>query len=275
MKIFVSYSRKDAGDFANQIHMHLSSSKDDIFTDVDSIRAGEIWSNTITTNISNCDIFVVIVTYGALQSPHVENEVLQAQKEKKIIIPCFHRTVIGSDIKWGLDKIQGVEFDDKYELARNIQSKISSSRGKGAIFGSTSKNVEETKIATTTTAINSITDRFQQKKPSKERTDAIGGGPPFIPSNIKDYAKTSKQKTTSDANHIYQKKGNSLIKIIIILIIVVAILGLIVYINYNNTISSILEQNPFVPSDTEQTTNSLFPPDTEETTNPLFPSDGP
>ena len=207
MKIFVSYSRRDAGDFANQIHRHLSSFKDDIFTDVDSIRAGEIWSNTIETNISNCDIFVVIVTYGALQSPHVENEVLQAQKEKKIIIPCFHRTVIGSDIKWGLDKIQGVEFDDKYELARNIQSKISSSKGRGAIFGSTSKTVEETKIATT--AINSNTDRLQQKKPSKERTYAIGGGPPFISSKITDDAKTSKQKTTSNANHIHQKKGNS------------------------------------------------------------------
>ena len=122
----------------------------------------------------------------------------------------------------------------------------------------TSKTVEETKIATTT-AINSNTDRFQQNKPSKERTEtAEGGGPPFIPSKIKDYAKTSKQKTTSNANHIYQKKGNSLIKIIIILIIVVAILGLIVYINYNNTISSILEQNPLFPSDTKQTTNPLF-----------------
>jgi hypothetical protein len=274
VKIFVSYSRKDAGDFANQIHMHLSSSKDDIFTDVDSIRAGEIWSNTITTNISNCDIFVIIVTYGALQSPHVENEVLQAQKEKKIIIPCFHRTVIGSDIKWGLDTIQGVEFDEKYELARNIQSKISSSRGKGAIFGSTSKTVEATKIATTT-AINSNTERLQQNKLSKERTDAIGGGPPFIPSKIKDYAKTSKQKTTSNANHIYQKKGTSLKKIIIILIIVVAILALIVFINNNNTVPSILEQNPLFPFDTEQTTNPLFPFDTEQTTNPLFPSDGP
>ena len=273
MKIFVYYSRKDAGDFANQIHMHLSSSKDDIFTDVDSIKVGEIWSNTITTNISNCDIFVVIVTYGALQSPHVENEVLQAQKEKKIIIPCFHRTVIGSDIKWGLDKIQGVEFDDKYELARNIQSKISSSKGRGAIFGS-SKTIEETNIATTT-AINSNTDRLQQNKPSKERTGAIGVGPPFIPSKIKDYAKTSKQKTTSNANHIYPKKGNSLIKIIVILIIVVAILGLIVFINYNNTVPSILEQIPLFPSDTEQTTNPLFPSDTEQTTNPLFPSDGP
>ena len=89
VKIFVSYSRRDAGDFAAQIQRHLPSFKYNIFTDVDSIRAGDVWSSTIESNISNCDIFVVIVTYGALQSQHVENEVLQAQRENKTIIPCF------------------------------------------------------------------------------------------------------------------------------------------------------------------------------------------
>ena len=83
MKIFVSYSRRDAGDFANQIQRHLSSFNYDIFTDVDSIRAGEIWSNTIEENISNCDIFVVIVTHGALQSPHVESRSITSTKRKE------------------------------------------------------------------------------------------------------------------------------------------------------------------------------------------------
>ena len=74
------------------------------------LEAGDIWNNTITTNISNCDIFVVIVTDGALQSPHVEREVLQAQREKKKIIPCFLRGINPNKIKWGLEKIQGIEF---------------------------------------------------------------------------------------------------------------------------------------------------------------------
>jgi tetratricopeptide (TPR) repeat protein len=124
VKIFVSYSRRDAGDFADQIQRHLSSFKYDIFTDVNSIKVGEIWSNTIEENISNCDVFVVIVTHGALLSPHVEREVMQAQREKKKIIPCFLRGLNPNRIKWGLEKIQGVEFNDKYELARNLYSKI-------------------------------------------------------------------------------------------------------------------------------------------------------
>jgi len=164
VKIFISYSRRDAGDFANQIQRHLSSFKFDVFTDVDSIRAGEVWSNTLEQNISNCDIFVVIITYGSLHSPHVEREVLQAQKENKTIIPCFHKTVIENNIKWGLDKIQGVEFDDKYELARNIQSKISRNKSRGRIFGTTSKTIEETKThyAPTTTIKSDSSKQFQR-----------------------------------------------------------------------------------------------------------------
>ena len=126
MKIFVSYSRRDAGDFANQVYKHLSSSNDNIFTDVNSIRGGDVWSKTIEENISNCDIFVVILTHGALKSPHVEKEVLQAQKEKKTIIPCFHTSIIPRYIdKLELNKFQGVEFDEKEQLARDLQSKIS------------------------------------------------------------------------------------------------------------------------------------------------------
>ena len=125
MKIFVSYSRRDAGDFANHIHRHLSHFKHDVFTDVNDIRAGDIWSNTIEQNISSCDVFVVIVTHGALNSPHVENEVLQAQKENKTIIPCFFRDINPNKIKLGLEKIKGVEFSDKYELARDLAKLLS------------------------------------------------------------------------------------------------------------------------------------------------------
>jgi tetratricopeptide (TPR) repeat protein len=131
MKIFVSYSRRDAGDFAEQIQRHFASfGHYEVFTDVNSIKAGDIWTNTIEDNISSCDIFVVIVTNGALQSPHVETEISQARRDKKKIIPCFHRSVRNNDIKWGLNKIQGVEFEDKFELARNLYSKIPSQNGK-------------------------------------------------------------------------------------------------------------------------------------------------
>jgi hypothetical protein len=123
MKIFVSYRRRDAGDFAEHIHEYLKD-KHDIFTDVNDIRAGDIWSNTIEDNISACNIFIIIVTYGALDSQEVEKEVLQAQRENKKIIPCFHKDVESNDIKWGLGNYQGIKFDEKYDLARQLYSRV-------------------------------------------------------------------------------------------------------------------------------------------------------
>lgn len=124
LKIFVSYSRRDAGDFANQIYEHLKEDYD-IFTDVNDIQIGDVWSNIIEANVSNCDLFIIIITYAALKSQEVEKEVLQAQKENKIIIPCIHRDVSHDDIKWDLSSRQGVEFDEKYELSRNLYTRIS------------------------------------------------------------------------------------------------------------------------------------------------------
>ena len=124
-KIFVSYSRADANDFAQQIKQHLSLKYDmftHVYTDVDSISNEEAWRNMIEKNISSCDIFVIIVTHDALRNQEVEKEVLYAQTENKKIIPCIHRDIRRDKIKWGLEKIQGIEFDKKNELARNLDS---------------------------------------------------------------------------------------------------------------------------------------------------------
>jgi hypothetical protein len=125
VRVFVSYSRRDAGDFAEQIQNRFSNfNQYDIFTDVGKLKAGDNWSHAIEHNISNCDAFIAVVTNGALKSPHVENEVLQAQRENKKIIPCFYKNVRDSDIKWGLNNIQGVNFGDKFELVRNLDNEI-------------------------------------------------------------------------------------------------------------------------------------------------------
>jgi hypothetical protein len=123
MKIFVSYSRKDS-DFAEQVHDYLKDSGHDIFIDINDIKPGDLWNSTIEENILNCDIFVIIVTYAALSSPEVEKEVLNAKAQKKKIIPVIHQSVKYADIKWDLNKIQGIEFGDKYELARSLDLKI-------------------------------------------------------------------------------------------------------------------------------------------------------
>jgi len=124
LRIFVSYSRRDAGDFAEAIRDHLTSFNNTVFTDTNSINGGEIWSDVIEDNISNCNIFVVIITHGALISQHVDKEVLQAKRDKKRIIPCVHRYVGVAHSKWGLEKIQGITFNNEYNLARELMNII-------------------------------------------------------------------------------------------------------------------------------------------------------
>jgi tetratricopeptide (TPR) repeat protein len=133
LKIFVSYSRADAGNFAEKIHIEFGNGgHHQVFTDVNSIRAGETWSNAIESNISKCDLFVVLVTPASLKSEHVEKEVSQAQQANKLLIPCFHKFVNKNNrLKWGLDRIQGIDFEDKYDLILNLSSKIEESLPEG------------------------------------------------------------------------------------------------------------------------------------------------
>ena len=124
MKLFISYSREDAGNFAKHIHRFMRNKGHDVFIDVNDIRIGKPWADSIEKNISECDIFVVILTPDSLTSSYVEKEVLQAQKENKIIFPCIHEYVNYNEIKWDLNKIQGIEFSNEYQLVLNLYQRI-------------------------------------------------------------------------------------------------------------------------------------------------------
>ena len=118
MQIFISYSRVDAVNFAEKTYEDLSKEGHDVFIDTEKIPGGELWWKNIQKHIFMCDLFVVIVTPAALRSEWIEKEVLQAQRENKRIIPCFHKFVINEEISWNLRDYQGVDrFEDKFELA--------------------------------------------------------------------------------------------------------------------------------------------------------------
>jgi MAP3K TRAFs-binding domain/TIR domain len=180
-KIFVSYSRSDSEDFAERIQKHLTSFEDvdgfkeyDVFIDKSSIRGGEVWSNTIENNISNCHIFVVILTDGSLRSPFVDKEVIQAQKEEKNIIPCFHKNVIGREIKWRLDRIHGVEFTTESSLARELYSIISKIKGTESNIRPdpiTMKDVKTDAITTTKLDVDKQEQTVEVQSPPKITED--------------------------------------------------------------------------------------------------------
>ncbi len=121
MRIFISYSRKDAVDIAESLRDSLMHNGHQVFTDVKDIQEGDIWSNVIEENIKSCDIFIILLTYFSLKSPDVEKEVVLAKKEDKRIIPCIYKGIDLKDIKWSLQEIQGPIFEDKFDLIRKIR----------------------------------------------------------------------------------------------------------------------------------------------------------
>ena len=62
MKLFISYSRVDAGNFTKHIHRHLRDKGHAVFIDVNNIRIGDPWARSSEKNISECNIFIVILT---------------------------------------------------------------------------------------------------------------------------------------------------------------------------------------------------------------------
>jgi Flp pilus assembly protein TadD len=175
VKIFVSYSRRDA-DFAQHVHEYFLDSRHNIFTDVNNIEMGDVWSSIIEKNISNCDIFVVLVTHASLRSSEIEKEVLQAKKENKTIIPCIHRDVSHGEIRWDLNKLQGIEFEDKYELARNLFSRIERSKQKGPKVDQTIPSItSETKsesyqsAGSTNTIIPPLVSHYYEKQETGDK----------------------------------------------------------------------------------------------------------
>ena len=95
-----------------------------IFTDTRSIHLGDTWRNITEGSISECDVFVVIVTRSSIRSDEVEKEVIQARRERKKIIPCIYHSLKKDQIKWGLADLQGIIFEDGYDLGRKIYEKI-------------------------------------------------------------------------------------------------------------------------------------------------------
>jgi hypothetical protein len=263
VKIFISYSRDDAGNFAQHVHKSLRDNGYDVFIDVNSIRIGDPWAGSIEKNISECDIFVVILTPDSLRSNHVDDEVLYAQKKNKAIVPCIHEYVNYNDIKWDLDKIQGIEFSNEYELVLNLYQKIKNygdiKKPIDDVSGSFSKTIETTttNVKTSTESdsgrLKEHTDLRQPLKENIEDKEQLKNSRNVIDPAIK----KGIEKPTSQDHHI-QILGFKL-KIIIIPIIALSIIGVIVGIIYFNAIL------PPTPNTlTSDTIETITPSDTTQ-----------
>ncbi len=86
-RIFISYARKDAAQIADELADQLRVREHEVFLDVQSIRAGARWRLELNKRIKWSDLIIVLVTPGSNESDFVYQEVSEAERRGKIIIP--------------------------------------------------------------------------------------------------------------------------------------------------------------------------------------------
>jgi tetratricopeptide (TPR) repeat protein len=121
VKIFISYSRIDASEYANIMHTYLKESGHEVFIDTSDIRGGEEWRNTIEKNISDCDIFVLIVSRSAYRRPEVKRELELADNMKKRIIPCINKKYVNYEsLPDNIRKYNGINYERVDDLIQEL-----------------------------------------------------------------------------------------------------------------------------------------------------------
>lgn len=128
LDIFISYSQEDfsggSRHIKNYISRHIQDS--DVFLDQSKTK-GTKWRNEIEEALASSDIFIVVLTHGALESKEVAKEIDLARRDKeRFVIPCKDNLleIDWDDIPWNLSEYDGITFDDIEELGRKLVTEI-------------------------------------------------------------------------------------------------------------------------------------------------------
>lgn len=120
LKIFVSYSRRDAAEFADELVAGLELAGFEPFIDRHDIAAGEDWEGRLGGLIAQSDTVVFVVTPEAVKSERCVWEVNRTLELSKRLLPVIHKPVAEADIPERLSRLQFVRFDIARGIARPL-----------------------------------------------------------------------------------------------------------------------------------------------------------
>jgi TIR domain len=84
-KIFINYRREDTQATAGRIHDSLRQAfgRNNVFMDVDNIRAGEKFAERLNSRVEECDIFLSIIGPNWLDAREGEHAIRQGQSLRR------------------------------------------------------------------------------------------------------------------------------------------------------------------------------------------------
>src|SRR5262252_3445937 len=121
LKVFISYSRKDSSDFADELVAGLALAGFDAFLDRHDIKPGEPWEARLSGLIAASDTVVFVVSPEAVRSEQCRWEVDQTRSLSKRLLPVIYKPVPDADIPEKLRQLQFVRFDQGRGVVRPLE----------------------------------------------------------------------------------------------------------------------------------------------------------
>src|SRR5258705_11743524 len=120
LKVFISYSRRDASEFADELVAGLELAGFAPFLDRHDISAGEDWEARLGGLIAQSDRVLFVVTPESVKSERCVWEVERTLGLSKRLLPVIHKPVADSDIPSQLSRLQFVRFDTGRGVTRPL-----------------------------------------------------------------------------------------------------------------------------------------------------------
>src|SRR5215813_9734976 len=120
LKVFISYSRKDSAEFADEVVAGLEYGGFAPFLDRHDIAAGEDWETRLGGLIAQSDTVVFVVSPEAVKSDRCVWEVDRTIELSKRLLPVIFKPVPEHDIPKKLSRLQFVRFDTGRGITRPL-----------------------------------------------------------------------------------------------------------------------------------------------------------
>ena len=120
LKIFISYSRRDSSELAEELVTGLGLLGFDPFLDGHDIAGGEDWEARLAALIRAADTVVFIISPMAVQSERCAWEVDKAVELSKRIIPVVGEVVADADVPAALKRLNYIYFTPGHSFARSL-----------------------------------------------------------------------------------------------------------------------------------------------------------
>jgi formylglycine-generating enzyme required for sulfatase activity len=121
LKVFISYSRKDSAEFADELVLGLEDRGFAPFLDRHDVKPGEAWEARLGGLIEQSDTVLFVISPESVKSERCVWEVDKALGLSKRLLPVIYKSVPDGNIPALLSKLQFVRFDTAPGMMRPLR----------------------------------------------------------------------------------------------------------------------------------------------------------